>query len=210
MRNLYVRITLLIVCLVLAAQTAAWAHVTIKPEEAPAGDYATLTVQVPNEKEIPTTEVRLEVPEGFTVSGVQPVPGWDHEFEEEDGVVEAIAWSGGELGPREFQQFLVSAKVPDEAGEFAWKATQTYEDGTAVEWIGPPDSEEPAPTVDVTTDGSGVHGAEETGERPEVTTAQARSVLPDSGGDDPTLLYGGLSLGALVTGAALLVLRRRA
>ncbi len=76
MRNLYLRIALVTVCLVLGAQTVAWAHVTVSPEEVPAEGFATLTVKVPNEKEIPTTEVRVEVPEGFTVSGVQPVPGW--------------------------------------------------------------------------------------------------------------------------------------
>ena len=71
--------------LTLAVAATAWAHVTVAPEEVAAEEYETLTVTVPTEKEIPTTEVRVEVPDGSTVSGVQPVPGWDYEFEEDGG-----------------------------------------------------------------------------------------------------------------------------
>jgi uncharacterized protein YcnI len=70
---------------------------------------------VPTEKDIPTTKIRVEVPEGFTVTGVQPVPGWQHEFERDQGVINAITWSGGKLGPEEFQEF---ASAPNEFGNF--------------------------------------------------------------------------------------------
>ena len=65
----------------LAVSAPAWAHVVVSPEEVTAEDYATLTVSVPTEKEVPTTKVRVEVPDGFVLSGVQPVPGWDYSFE---------------------------------------------------------------------------------------------------------------------------------
>src|SRR3712207_5313841 len=73
--------------LTLAVASVAWAHVVVSPEEVAAGDYETLTVSVPTEKEVPTTEVRVEVPEGFVLSGVQPVPGWEYGFEEDGGVI---------------------------------------------------------------------------------------------------------------------------
>ena len=69
---------LLAAFLSLTATGVASAHVGVSPEEVPAGEYEKLVVTVPTEKEIPTTEVRVEVPEGFVVSGVQPVPGWEH------------------------------------------------------------------------------------------------------------------------------------
>src|ERR687894_395389 len=131
----------------LAVSAPAWAHVTVSPEEVKAGDYETLTVSVPTEKEVPTTEIQVEVPEGFLLSGVQPVSGWDHSFEEDGGIVTAVTFSGGEIRPREFQQFLVQAQAPEEPGEYPWKAIQTYEDGSVVEWTGPPDAEEPASVV---------------------------------------------------------------
>ena len=112
----------------LAVSAPAWAHVVVSPDEVRAGDYETLTVSVPTEKEIPTTEIRVEVPEGFLLSGVQPVPGWEHTFQEDGGVVRAVTFSGGEIRPREFQQFLLQAQAPDKPGEYPWKAFQTYED----------------------------------------------------------------------------------
>lgn len=78
-----------------AMSAPAWAHVVVSPEVVTAGDYETLTVSVPTEKEVPTTKIRIEVPEGFLLSGVQPVPGWEHSFEEKGGVVTAVTFSGG-------------------------------------------------------------------------------------------------------------------
>ena len=44
--------------------------------------------------------------------------------------------------------------------EVTFKALQTYQGGEVVRWIGPPDADEPAPTVTLTAaaDGGG-HGA---------------------------------------------------
>jgi uncharacterized protein YcnI len=213
-----IRVALLAASLVVVAPTAALAHVTVSPEGVAPEDYATLTVQVPNEKEIPTTEVRVEVPEGFTLGGVQPVPGWEHRFEEKGGVVTAVVWSGGEIGPREFQQFPVSAQAPEEPGEYAWRAFQTYEDGSVVEWVGPPDSEEPASVVEVAQEqGSSAHGqgAEAGAPAPQAETATGTdeaSGLPETGGGP--VPYGGVVaacvLALLLLVAALLAQRRRA
>src|SRR3954447_25251017 len=103
MRIAWLWMLLLIACLVLATAGVAWAHVVVTPKEAPAGSYQKFSVSVPTEKDIPTTGVRVEVPEGFTVTGVQPVPGWQHEFEKDGGVVKTITWSGGKIEPEEFQ-----------------------------------------------------------------------------------------------------------
>src|SRR4028118_1193781 len=136
-------------CGMLALSAPVWAHVTVSPEEVSAGDYETLTVSVPTEKEVPTTEIRVEVPEGFLLSGVQPVPGWEHAFEENRGVVTAVTFSGGEIRPQEFQQFLVQAQAPEESGGYPWKAAQTYEDGSGVEATGARASAAPASVVEV-------------------------------------------------------------
>lgn len=185
----------------LAVATPVWAHVVVSPEEVTAGDYATLTVSVPTEKEVPTTQIRVEVPEGFLLSGVQPVPGWEHTFEEDGGVVTAVTFSGGEIHPREFQQFLVQA--PDEPGEYPWKAIQTYEDGSVVEWTGPPDAEEPASVVEVVSAASGGHeSSPETQEGSASQEASAEAeVLADTGGTNLAVYAGigvvGLAISAL-------------
>src|SRR3954467_13859099 len=125
--------------LMLATSGVAWAHVTVSPKEVPVDSYQVLTVRAPTEKDIPTTEIRVEVPEGFTAVGVRPGPGWESAFEEDGGAIRAITWSGGEIQPQEFQEFAIQTKTPEETGEYPWKAFQTYEDGNVVEWTGPPE-----------------------------------------------------------------------
>jgi uncharacterized protein YcnI len=193
----------------LAVSAPAWAHVVVSPEVVKAGDYETLTVSVPTEKEIPTTKIRVEVPEGFLLSGVQPVPGWEHTFQEDGGVVRAVTFSGGEIRPREFQQFLLQAQAPDEQDEYPWKAFQTYEDGSVVEWTGPPDSEEPASVIEVVSGGSEhpqsspwPSGASASREK---AAGGETKVLADTGGTNPAV-YAGLGFVGLV-GSALLARR---
>jgi uncharacterized protein YcnI len=188
----------------LAVSAPVWAHVVVSPEEVAAGDYATLTVSVPTEKEVPTTEIRVEVPEGFLLSVVQPVPGWEHAFEEDRGVVTAVTFSGGEIRPREFQQFLVQAQAPEEPGEYPWKAIQTYQDGSVVEWVGAPDSEEPASVIKVVSGAS--EDPESSPEPSEASTSQQAGgeaeVLADTGGTSPTV-YAGLTFTGLLVSALL-------
>lgn len=201
MRTIWSRFAALSVFLTLAATSVAWAHVRVVPEEVPADSFQVLTVRVPTEKDVPTTEVRVEVPEGFTISRVKPVPGWEYEFEEEAGVVSAIIWSGGEIGATEFQEFDVQGKTPQEVGEYPWRAFQTYEDGSMVEWVGPEDAEEPASVVTVAEGDH--HGAATQRSNPEEA--------PSAGAITPVAAYSGLGVGALALVAALaalLLLRR--
>src|ERR671916_3491902 len=188
----------------LAVSAPAWAHVVVSPEVVTAGDYETLTVSVPTEKEIPTTKIRVVVPEGFLLSGVQPVPGWEHTFEEDGGVVRAVTFSGGEIRPREFQQFLLQAQAPEEPGEYPWKAIQTYEDGSVVEWTGPPEAEEPASVIEVV---SGGPEDPESSPQPSGGSASRKAgveaeALADTGGTNPAgyVVLGvvGLALSALL------------
>ena len=84
-RLLFVVSAVLGVGAMLSVTAPVWAHVVVSPEEVTAGEYETLTVSVPTEKEIPTTEIRVKVPEGFVFSGVQSVPGWELTFKEYGG-----------------------------------------------------------------------------------------------------------------------------
>lgn len=200
MQTICFRFAALSVFLTLAATGVAWAHVRVVPEEVPADSFQVLTVRVPTEKDVPTTEVRVEIPEGFTISRVKPVPDWEYELEEEAGVARAITWSGGEIGATEFQEFDIQGKTPEEPGEYPWRAFQTYEDGSVVEWVGPEDAEEPASMVTVSE--GDPHGAASQGSNPEE--------VPSAGATTPVAAYGGLGLGALALVAALaaLLLRR--
>ena len=194
---------LLAACLLVGTTSVAWAHVRVLPEEVPADSFEVFTVRVPTEREVPTTEVRVEVPEGFIVSRVEPVPGWDYELEEEEGIVRAITWSGGEIGETEFQEFDIQGRTPAEPGEYPWNAFQTYQDGEVVEWTDPEDAEEPASVVRVVEAGSGEggHGATEQENGSEAALS--------TGTFTPAAAYSGLGVGALALILALVALLRR-
>jgi uncharacterized protein YcnI len=193
----WLRVVVLSVFLTLAVPSIASAHVRVLPEEVPAGSFEVFTIRVPTEKDIPTTGVRVEVPEGFTISRVEPVPGWNYELEE-DGVVSAITWSGGEIGETEFQQFDIQGQTPEESGEYSWRAFQTYEDGSVVEWIGSEDSEEPASVVSVTEGGTNDSAVQQSG-------SEAASGV---GLITQIAAYGGLVLGTLALVIAMVALLR--
>jgi uncharacterized protein len=201
----------------------AAAHVTLQPEEAPAGGFTRLDVRVPNERDnAGTTKVEVQFPPGFVFVSTQPVPGWtatvkkrkldqpvEAEGEQITEEVDTVTWTGdGQTGivkPGEFQDFGLSVGVPDKPGtKLTFKALQTYDNGEVVRWIGPPDAEEPAPQVTLTAAGA----EEEHAAATEPTSSRASA---DEGEDDtgaPTwlavlaLVLGGLGLLAGVLGLA--------
>ena len=129
-------------------------------------------MRVPNERDnAGTTKVEVEFPPGFEFVSTEPVPGWtakitrrklakpvEVEGEKQTDEVDTVTWTGdgktGIVKPGEFQDFGLSLATPDKPGtKLTFKALQTYDDGEVVRWIGPPDAEEPAPQVALTSAG---------------------------------------------------------
>jgi uncharacterized protein len=212
--------------LALVLAPAAFAHVTVQPNEAAAGQFTKLDVRVPNEQDDKaTTKVVVQFPDGFASVSYEPVPGWktsvkmekaptpiESEGETATEQVGQVTWTGngdeGSIGPGQFQDFGLSAQIPDKPNtSLTFKALQTYEGGEVVRWIGAPDSEDPAPQVKV------VAGGEEHGAAP--GSEQASGSSDDDGDEDDddvlpiiALVVGGLGL--VLGGTALLRSRRRA
>ena len=121
---------------------AASAHVTVNPNEVPAGSFSRFAVRVPTERpNADTTKVVLQLPEGLAFVSFQPKPGWTRTVtmvklakpvtnDEGETVTERIGtvtWEGGKIAPGEFDEFGLSAKVPDTAGQtLVFPAVQTY------------------------------------------------------------------------------------
>lgn len=104
------------------------AQTTVSLEQASAGSAETFTVSTPGEMEIPIVEERVEVPRGFEVTSVDSPDGWQ-------GSVEGgpVVWAGGKIPEGEEQRFSFEARVPDRAGEYQWRALDTYESGSVSE-----------------------------------------------------------------------------
>lgn len=129
---------LVIAILALSTTSTTFAHVTVKPSEVVSAGYQTFTINVPNEKEIPTTSVKVLIP--GDVKSVTPTQkaGWqiavEKEGEGEAALTKSVTWSDGSIGDGLRDEFTFSAKVPEKTGELQWKAYQTYSDGTVVSW----------------------------------------------------------------------------
>jgi uncharacterized protein len=211
--------------LVLAGSASA--HVTLQPDEAPAGGFTRLDVRVPNERDgAGTTKVEVEFPSGFVFVSTEPVPGWtakvtrrklaepiEMEGEQMTEEVATVTWTGdgktGIVKPGQFQDFGLSLGVPDKPGAaLTFKAIQTYSSGEVVRWIGPADAEEPAPQVTL-TEGGGEHGA--AAEPADTEPAAAQTEESDDDGAPVWLTIVALVLGALglLAGLAALAERRK-
>ncbi|HEV2814615.1 MAG TPA: YcnI family protein [Solirubrobacteraceae bacterium] len=207
------------------AAAPAQAHVTLQPNEVPAGGFTRLDVRVPNERdEAGTTKVQVQFPPGFASVSTEPKPGWrmkvkkrraevpvelhGEKSNEEIDSVTFTARGGTKIGPGEFLDFGLSLATPDKAGtSLTFKALQTYENGEVVRWIGAPDAEEPAPQV-------ALLAAEEEGAKPLAapTPAAADDDEDEDEGASTGLVVAALILGALglLAGVAGLMTARRA
>ncbi len=118
--------------------TSVSAHVVVKPAEVVTSGFQTFTIGVPNEKEVPTTKVRLDIPKGLNYVSPTKKQGWTISTEKsgsgEEAVVTSITWENGTVEEGFREEFTFSAQVPAKATDLQWKAYQTYANGTVVAW----------------------------------------------------------------------------
>jgi uncharacterized protein len=208
-------LTVLVLAGALVAVPAASAHVTLNPNEVPADSFSRLAVRVPTERpNADTTKVVLQLPQGLFFVSFQPKPGWTRTVtmekldppvdvfgEKQTERIATVTWEGGKIGPGEFDEFGLSAKVPNAAGQtLVFPAVQTYSNGEVVRWIGAPDADEPAPRVTLSA-----KVAEETAAPPVETTAAVETEEDDSDLDGLALGFGiaGLVAGLVALGLVL-------
>jgi uncharacterized protein YcnI len=184
---------------------AADAHIQVAPTEAAPNDAVEFTVLVPGERAPNWTKrVILKVPAGVLPYSFAATPGWSRRLvEAKDHSVDRIVWSG-HLAPDGFVEFSFLAATPPKPGVLAWKALQVYDDGDVARWIGPPSSEEPAPTTaikaGVTLQNAGGEGASGA-----ALSAPAGVSEPARGGSSSNdWVARGIALAALAAGLAAL------
>jgi uncharacterized protein YcnI len=212
------RIALAATAATAAAAAPAQAHVQVTPTEAAPGDPVVFEVLVPGETDAHTTEVSLQIPNDVLPFSFEDVPGWKRTVEQgDDGSVAVVRWRG-RMATDGFVRFAFLAATPEQEGELVWKAVQRYDDGEEAAWIGPPDSESPAPVTVVSEDAARVNaggeGAEaEAASREEETPAEQASApaaaAADDDGDGSTLAIVLGGAGCALGLAALVVARRR-
>jgi copper(I)-binding protein/uncharacterized protein YcnI len=165
----------LTVPLSLVAMGAAHAHVTLADPRAAPGAYYVSFFRIGHGcAGSATTALRVELPEAITAARPQPKPGWTVEIEHaplslpvkgEGGKmlterVKAITWRGGPLPDDQWDQFGISAKLPDQPGKLYFPAIQTCEVGEA-RWVEVPAADKPgrlahpAPSLEIAVGAGG-------------------------------------------------------
>ncbi|MDP2711990.1 MAG: DUF1775 domain-containing protein [Solirubrobacteraceae bacterium] len=208
-------VALLALALVATALPAgpAAAHVQVRPVQAAPADPVLWTVLVPSEQESGTRQVELAVPQGVLPFSFEDPPGWTRTLRTSaDGSVRSIVWRGRTAADG-LATFRFLASTPERAGPIAWKALQTYRDGTLVRWIGAPGSEHPASVTTISSsaarENAGGEGDETTVVGDDDATAASGDVRSD--GREPDWIARGLGLLALLaSGLAVIRLRRAA
>ena len=128
----------------------ASAHAVVSPDKVAPNTFEKFVLRVPTERAIPTTAVRLLLPENLQLFSVAGKPGWSRDEEKDSaGRYKSIFWSGGEVPAGEFVEFEFLARSPKEPASLVWKVFQTYKDGSVVSWVGPPGANEPASVTSV-------------------------------------------------------------
>ncbi|BDB58329.1 MULTISPECIES: YcnI family protein [Rhodococcus] len=195
--------------LMVAGAGIASAHVTVVAPGAEQGGYTVLTFRVPTESETAgTTAVTVELP-GLRSARTEPLPGWTATVEKdpESQLATSVTWTAEpdvQVGPGQFQQFVLSVGPLPEEDEVAFPAIQTYSDGEVVAWdeiaTGDEEPERPAPSLTLAASSGDGHGG--SGDAHATETAQTAGASEGTTDSTARWLGGiGLVLGAL--GAAL-------
>ncbi|TSD93455.1 YcnI family protein [Skermania sp. ID1734] len=200
----------------LIAPTIAAAHVTVDAPGATQGGYTVLTFKVPTESETAsTTKLSVELPD-LSSARTEPLAGWTSVVTRNDKKqATSVTWTanpGNGVPPEQFQRFVVSVGPLPKTDDLSFKASQTYSDGTVVNWDQPENGDgsepdHPAPSISLAAAGSGHQHADahSTGDT-EAPTAQPAD-------EDTTARWlGGIALVIAALGAALgigALIRRR-
>jgi len=204
------------ISLAIAAPLAAMADFSIDPGQAEPGDYALITVRLPNESETEkTNRVELKLPTDTPITSVRfvPVPGWDAELVRselpepvmvgESEITEAVtsiiwtAQAGSELGDGALLLLPISLGPIPDVGSIVLTAVQTYTDGSVVSWSGTEEgAEKPAPVLFINDEPVDHNDAAETDD----------ALGDDEANDSSDPVARGLGIAGLVAGLGAIVL----
>ena len=159
-----------------AGAGAASAHVSANAPGAAQGGYSVISFRVPNESETAaTTGLTVTLPTDAALKSVrtEPVAGWRSTVgRTADGTPTSVTWTaepGTSIGADQFGQFDLSVGPLPETDSVAFDATQTYDDGSVVNWDEPPNAD----------------GSEPEHPAPQITLAGAAEGATDEDGDAP-------------------------
>ena len=211
--------------LIATGAAAASAHVTVSPDDPAANGYTHLTFNMPNESATAKSnklDVKLPTDTPFTSVSVKPIEGWTAQVITGDlpkpvtiggsTVTKApteVIWTANDaahqIGQNQYQSFSLSVgKLPGAGTKIVLPATQTYTDGTVVNWNenaqeGQPEPQHPAPSFTTTAADDATPSASASASP--AAAAPASQTTSDSGASTWGIVLG--AVGAILGAAAL-------
>ena len=161
------RITITAVLCALCCAPAAFAHITLEQPSAAAGSNYKAVFRVPHGCDgAATTALTVFLPDGFVGAKPMPKPGWTLDIQTEKlaqpydshgaPITERaarISWRGGLLRDAEYDEFIISLTLPQQAGRQWIRVLQQCEKGqtdwAAIPLEGQPMPRFPAPALDI-------------------------------------------------------------
>lgn len=202
--------------LVVAVAGTASAHISADAQGATRGaEAAVVSFRVPNESVTASTiGLTVTLPTGGTLLSVRSaqLAGWTSTVAKTvAGVPTAVTWNAGagvSIGAGQFGQFAIDVGPLPQSDSIIFTATQTFSDGSVVQWNQPPNAdgsepEHPAPELVLAAAAGGTdHGGMVASSAP-TASAPAVSAAPAAATSDTTARWlggGGLVIGALGLG----------
>ena len=124
------------------SSSAAYAHITIAPNQSMAGATEKYVLRVPSEGKVATVAAELEIPDGVVVETVAVPNGWKHEIKRQGDRIVAITWTM-HIPAGEFAEFAFVARNPRDKTEVVWTLRQRFADGTVSDWTKGPNGIRP-------------------------------------------------------------------
>jgi uncharacterized protein YcnI len=126
---------------VLLLAVPSFAHVTVAPQQAPAGASQVYKVRVHNEGKEPTASIELQVPEGVAIETVAPMATAKSSMRKTGDRVSAITWEI-EVPAGKYVELAFTAKNPEAGNQLNWNVTEKFKDGSTIEYTDKPGAKE--------------------------------------------------------------------
>lgn len=133
--------TITIVALLALTAAPAFAHVTVAPQQSGAGASQVYKVRVHNDGKTPTSSIALQIPEGVTISSVEPMATGKSNTTTTGDRVTLITWQI-EVPVGQYVELAFTAKNPAAGNQLNWNVTEKFTDGSTIEYTDKPGAKE--------------------------------------------------------------------
>ena len=116
----------------LIASALTFAHVTVAPQQAPAGASQVYKVRVHNDEKTAVSSIELDVPAGATVVSVAPMAGAKSSTAKTGDRITKITWEV-QVAPGKYVEIPFTVKNPA-SGQLQWIVREHFVDGKVAEW----------------------------------------------------------------------------